>query len=380
MGCCVATFKTDLDGPVTWYPANAPESLQWQSKEEGFGYKRVRSYRDVAIEDPGYNRIGNHNGELTGQIVFYTHADSSTDYSQLPENPTFDLSDGEKLFAKAFFDLPLGRIPIGENNIIANREKFRGQGSVLLASRPRAIAVFVTVDKVLQDAKHFCVDSKADVDNEIKSELMDPKPNPIQEAMPGSFFTFLCSKTQEPYCFLHLPLVGTLTDTHFRTGPYGEAMIRAFCELFATLTPGKHQIDIKIRYYYDHCDFNCLVLGNGTNAMGRWYKCVPNTQFTSPHEIPEILASPVRPIASGSCIINLKGKYQTSLILDQLEWKAPREKYLRGNANILRNVARVCNQIYILKVKTLFLLTSEIYLELLKYRYTWSLYKRDLSN
>ena len=291
--------------------------------------------------DPGYNRNGNLNGELAGRVVFYDNADANTDYSLEPDMPTFILQPGDKLFAKAFFNVPLGRMPIGENNI-KNSEEFRGEGGVILASRPRAIALFVDVDGQQQDEEYFCMNSKACFNTEMKSlESLDPKPKSLDKAMDGSFFTFMCSKAQDPYCFLHLPIIGYLSDTQFKSGLYGEALIRAFSDLFAGLSPGKHQIDLKVRYYYDHCDFNCLILGDGTNALGRWYKRVPNAVFSSPHDAPEIQGTSEEPVACGSFFVDVGDKFDEDAILDQLDRNVPPERYRGRNASILRNIAKV---------------------------------------
>ena len=336
MGSCMTRFG-DPNGRVLWYTANSPESLEWQTKKTGFGYRRDKSFLEAALDREGYTRMGNSTGGLAGKLLVYQKAESDMDYSSIPESPTIRFKDGEKLFAKAFLKVPLGRTPIGENNYIPSDDP-RGQGATLLASRPRVIAIYLDVDGKPQVNEHFCSYSKDDFNGRL--ENFDPKPKTLTEALPGSFFTYMCCPEQDPYCFLHFPLVGSLSDTTFKTGVYGESLVRCFCDLLVQLDPGIHQFDIKVKYAYDHSDYNCLILGEGTNALGRWYKKISNNKLISPHEDPEVLETPDEAVACGTFMLDLMRRYANTMV-DQLDRKPPPELYFSQDAEQLRRIARV---------------------------------------
>ena len=122
----------------------------------GFGYQRNRSFLDAALQcKRETNRATNSSGQLAGRILFYNRIrDVSTDYEKIAavEEPTIKIKRGMRFFAKAFLSVPLGRTPIGENNLPSS-SPVRGRGAVLLASRPRAIAIYIKVKNLCNKKK-----------------------------------------------------------------------------------------------------------------------------------------------------------------------------------------------------------------------------------
>ena len=131
----------------------------------------MKSYREVAIGEKvdmnNVNREGNFNGDLSGRIVTYDRASKTANYSTFSETPCFDINEGKKLFAKAFFPAPLHRIPIGENNIVKNIE-LKGRGPTILAPVPQAVAIFMDIDGEPQNHEHYCKESLTGRERERK--------------------------------------------------------------------------------------------------------------------------------------------------------------------------------------------------------------------
>ena len=377
MGSVCSCIEGDLEGPALWYQPGTSHSVAWCNKETGFGYRRNKSYRQIAIGNKtamdSVNRKGNLSGELAGKIVTYEKASKNVAYSTLPECPTFNLGDREKLYAKAFFPAPLNRIPIGENNIQKNRE-INGRGATILAPIPQALAIFIHVDGVAQCQEHYCQDSLLGRKRELKEDenaqkkrkvtfkippakppdknnnsskssinskgKEQPRKEFLEKAVKGSFYTFVISEGQYPFCFLHLPLVGNLHDTNISTGYYGENFIRCFCDVIRSLRPGPHSIDMRICLVFDHKEYNYLVLGVGTNALGKWSKPLPNSLLKNPFEKPDMLVCS-RALAKGSFVINIPTDHSIGDMLTVLDRKPPPEKYQDTDVDRIRKIARV---------------------------------------
>ncbi len=324
------------------------------------------------------NRAGNMNGELAGKIVFFDKASRKTDYSSFPSNPEYNAAEVDKIFAKAFLPAPLHRMPIGETNLIPDYE-IRGKGATVLAPKPIAIGIYIDVDGVPQSNEHFCKDSFTGLEQEIRAKESesenntgkldmlkdedeeakkkeekekkneqqaqqgdDNKYNLLNKPMKGSFYTFLVSKEQLPFCFIHVPLIGTLHDTNFSTGYYGENFIRCFCDMIRSLSPGSHKIDMRISYCYDHQEYNYLVLGKGSNTLGTWGKDLANSRLKEPHPKPENLEYS-ETMAEGSFTLHVPPGFSTNVagMLDALDQKPPEEAFNERNAEKIRKIARV---------------------------------------
>ncbi len=342
MGSCYHCFKSDQDGPVWWYPANGVESQEWLVKEAGFGYKQKISYRTVAQRNEEANRNGNKAGELAGKIVFYKQADRNTNYSFIPDCPVLTITDGDKLYAKAFLPAPLSRIPIGQNNLPRDLTGERKQrGLSILTTKPRVIAIFLNIDGVPQQDQHFCILSSAtEAEHQVENPETQLKPQLPKKAVQDSFLTYIVSREQDPYFFIHFPLIGTLNDTQFTTGSYGETLVRCFCEKLTTLQAGKHTISLHVFYWYDHLEFDVYALGEGSNTRGLWVKDFPNSKLDMSHPNPSELNSCHGPIASGSFIIDLPEPFLNQ-IGENLDRKPPPELYMGRDVVKLRKVARV---------------------------------------
>ena len=335
----------------------------------------MKSYRQIAVgekvEMSSVNREGNFNGELSGRILTYDRASKTANYSTFPESPCFDINEGEKLFAKAFFPAPLHRIPIGENNIMRSNE-VKGRGATILAPIPQAVAIFMDIDGEPQNHENYCKDSLVGREREIKgadkllkkrkvgfnlptASKPDPKTNGsrtdvngnnikrelLKTAVKGSFYTFALSEGQLPFCFLHLPLIGNLHDTNISTGYYGENLIRCFCDVIRTLSPGLHKIDIGVRLVFDHAEYNYMVLGVGTNALGKWRKKLSNSSLKEPYEKPDLLVCS-RALAKGTFVINISAESNIEGVLATLDRKPPKEVYDDTDCERIRKIARVC--------------------------------------
>ena len=225
----------------------------------------------------------------------------------------------------------------------------RGRGAVLLASRPRAIAIYLTIDGRLRDYQYFFQDIPPVTTEEIattemllnQQEQLRVKTRNVTKPLKDTFMTYTVNQSQEPYCFIHLPLMATLKDTSLATGNYGESLVRNFCFLLTTLSPGRHQIDMTLRYQYDHSEYNYLVLGKTTNPLGRWSNGLPNDCLQRPHTRPTMFDGPSEPIAEGSFIIDLPHGYKNpaEVLLDRV---TPEEKINpKCDVQFLRKTAMV---------------------------------------
>ncbi len=369
MGSGCARWFRDPEGPTLWYQPGSEQSLSWCSQETGFGYKRNKSYLRMAcgqnVDLSVVNRNGNFNGELAGKIKFYKKAPRDLDYSTLDECPTITLAKNDKLFAKAFLPAPLDRIPIGENNLLRTKER-RGGGAVLLAPHPQAVAVCVTVNGTTQCQEHFCQDSLAGRRQELQDEKKKldktkqkgkqiPKeeenpdqnneemdePDLLTNPVKGSFFTFVVSRHQNPHCFLHFPLLGSLDDTSIVTGHYAENILRCFCALIQGLAPGSHKLQLRIRLCFDNADYNCLLLGRGSNPLGKWGRTLlPHHLLKEAHENPAMLVCS-KTLAKGSLILHVSADYSPEDVLAALDRRPPPEVYKGYDSERLRQVARV---------------------------------------
>ena len=348
MGSCAGALKrkpkaekgSELDGVVQWYRPCTAESQHWMNLKKGFGYGRKRSFRQCAQPNPQANRNGNRDGELAGKVIFYKRANADTNYSYLPENPVVTLKEGDHLYAKAFLDVPLNRIPVGENNLrAADMDTLHGRGATLLASKPRLIALFIDVDGEPQAREHFC---KASAQEAMRCYSREERVTPHlpRQAVAGSFMTFCVAREQEPYFFIHLPLIGTLLDTHMATGHYGETLIRAYCELLQGLAPGTHTIDFRLYYWYDHLEYDYYVIHKGPNPLGKWRTNLENGSLKTPHPKPRVLVGSDGPIARGSCTVFLAEKFD-NLTNNLLDMKPPPEVYSGSDTEHIRKVARV---------------------------------------
>ena len=337
MGSCTSLCHLE-DGPVAWYLPDSNQSFAWQVMQDSFGTARNKSFRQGISRKKHANRKGNEEGQLGGKIRFYTYATAGTDYQYYPCNPTIKLKKGTKMFAKAFFSVPMGRMPIGENNVPQPRTDLKGQGPVLLAPCPRVIAIFVDINGEPQTHEHFCRSSvfQAQVDYE-DARLVPDFPD---EAIEDSFFTYLCPRAQDDFFFMHFPIIASLSDVQLRTGEYGISMIKAFCELFATLSAGTHELSVKIQMYYDHCDFNCFPKDKNINARGKWFQGFCNTDMKDPHPDPTELYAPDNYIAEGCCKIEIPKDF-SKFIAGLLDRKPPKPKYPKSDTDVITKEAKV---------------------------------------
>ena len=208
------------------------------------------------------------------------------------------------------------------------------------------------VDGQIKDSQHFFQDVSPilveDSENGImginESELLPQFTHEITGPIKKSFMTYSVNQSQEPYCFIHLPLIGSLKDTGLSTGNYGENVVRAFCHLMSTLSPGKHRLDMSIRYQYDHTEYNYMMLGKVSNPLGRWRTGLPNECLKTPHANPLVYEEPLEPLAIGSCVVNVEEDYENpaEILLDR---KPPLEVRPEKSTNLgsLRKTAMVSN-------------------------------------
>ena len=336
--CCHIALPT---GPVQWFAPESLESLDIQTAKTGFGQGRGKAFRSGAITKARYNRNGNRAGELAGQLIFYHKATESTKYDLFAKKPLIKLERHVKVFSKAFFLCPLGRMPVGMNNIPQWRDDLEGQGHTMIAPCPRAIALFVDIDNRPQIQEHFCDDSAANAAKYYKTMKLDKSPVITHRAIEGSFLTFLVAREQDPFSFLQLPIVATHNDcVHMETGEYGKTTVKAFTELFSSLTPGKHRLDIRIFMYYDHCDFNYFPMGKNINAKGQWYSGLDNYDLLSPHEEPQKYYCTKTPIASGTCFVDIPPRYE-ELVQGITDRKPPKWVYDRPDSSTIMSDAKV---------------------------------------
>ena len=211
------------------------------------------------------------------------------------------------------------------------------------------VIAITQVDGELKDMQYFFQDVSPigieDSENAMlemnQNELIPQITRELTKPIKKSFLTYTVNQSQEPYCFIHLPLIGSLKDTSLATGNYGESVVRGFCYLLTTLTPGKHTIEMSLRYRYDHTEYNYLVLGQTTNPLGRWGTGLPNECLLTPHHNPLIYEDPVEPIATGSCVIVIEENFgnPAEVLLDR---KPPVEVKLKeAKLQSLRKTAMV---------------------------------------
>jgi len=349
----MACFYKRTETEVRWYGPNDDESVEIQNAEDGFGRARNKSFRAGATLHPSRNRCGNLNGELAGMVVFYSRASSRTDYSKKPIKPSFDVKVGTKIFAKAFFGVPMGSLPIGENNLAYRKQNpkesgfsYAGFGPVLLAPVVRAIALFVHVDGKPQKREIFCQksaqaeDNRRSVDEENDDIEEDAVPI-ISSPISDSFVTFCPARVQDTFFFVHIPILTTHEDClSVETGHYSLTVADAFHQAFSSLSPGKHEIRISLRLYYDHSEFRYFLLDRNMNARGVWKIGLPNEMLASPHPDPDQLISPDTPMAEGVFIMNIS--FNLTKMLDGiLDRKPPIQKYVGDDASAVRKDAAV---------------------------------------
>lgn len=339
-GCSCRFHLTD--GPVRWYQPDSLDSHKWQMNQESFGQGRNKSFfRGLKLKS-SWNRRGNEHGQLGGKVVFYDKAiPQVTNYGTFIDNQqVFTLHRGQKLFCKAFFKVPLGRMPIGENNIPQERTDLKGQGPVLLAACPKVVALFVKVDGKRQKHEFFCEES-AEFFNDFYGHIeIDPCPVAVTGAIKNSFLTFMVSRAQDPYFFLHIPMVATFYDSFMDIGSHGIKSIQSFIQLFSSLTPGKHKVEIKVKVYFDHCDYNYFPMDKNINARGLWYDGLQNSFLRSPHHSPQKLIEFSAPVARGCCVVDIPGNFASNVagILDR---KPPLSAYPRKDIEIITSDAKV---------------------------------------
>jgi len=327
----------ELDGPVSWFRPGSKESRNWLEWKTGFGYKRIKSYIETAQPRREANRSGNRHGELAGRVIFYQAAKADTDYAYMPDNPVFHITKGQHLYAKAFLACPLNRIPIGQNNLPwETREDVQGRGWTILAAQPRVIAVFVRVNGVQQRAEHFCQKSSQEIHKYYKEQDLEPALLPARPVT-GSFLTYYVTRAQDPYCFIHFPLIGSARDANMTTGHYGETMMNGFSSLVERLEPGEHRIEFSVYYWYDHDEFDYYVMNKGPNPLGRWRSSIWNERLKDPHPEPDKLVGSSGPIASGSCTICLKENYEN--LNTSTDLTTPRDSDLPKITKVINNTA-----------------------------------------
>ena len=349
---CGASCSTP-DHVVCWYTGDSPESLRWQSEETGFGIGRNRSFIDCFQKKVYTNRKGNENGELAGHLLVFNHLGQNPNYAYLSHSPHFVVGPETKIFAKAFLGCPLGRMPIGENVLTRQESKIQPKtkhGPVLLALCPRIISIFVDVDG--QPAKYEAFDTSALTDLGKYCKDMETKPAISQTGIKGAFFSYVVSRDQDEFFFLHFPILTKHSDcSSVDTGTYGSEIVRNFIKLFSSLSPGQHKIEIRVVCYHDHCDFSYFPLNKNINARGIWYSKLVNSRLRDPHPRPQKLVSMAYPIAEGSFTVELPQSFNklTKTLLDR---RAPRERYKEADHDVVRKDARVCSShLYIFLIK-----------------------------
>ncbi|ELU06050.1 hypothetical protein CAPTEDRAFT_188577 [Capitella teleta] len=337
MGCsCVKPVAA----AATWYSAaDSRAADEYILQSNGFGKGRSKAFFKAISSKPGVNRKGNEFGQLGGKLIFFQSAKKNKDYSCSSPMPVIRLNKKRKLFAKAFVMCPLGRLPIGRNHFQFDKMNHPNQkGAVLLAVTPRIIALFMTVDGVAIKSEVLCHDSV----DKLRKDYRDLKPKPewLQTALPGSFFTYMPSRHQDEYFFIHLPLVAELEDTLLETGNYAADLITTFCELLSSLSPGPHEINVQVKGYHDHCDYNYFVLDKNVNAMGKWGCKLSNNRLLEPHPDPRKLYPITQVIASGSMKLIVPNTV-IPLIKGLLEKKPPVERYKGDDKESIKKEAKI---------------------------------------
>jgi hypothetical protein len=338
MGCACVLTHPSL--PVRWFPPDSPNADNIILQPTGFGVGRSKSYFKSISLRPGINRKGNEFGQLGGSVIFFHAAKKNDHYTKDDgKTPIIRLKKKRKIFAKAFLMCPMGRMPVGENNVKANRALAANErGPVLLAAAPKIVALFVKVDGEPRPTEILSLDSV----DEVRKQYRDMKPHPEwpQRAVPGSFFTYMPSRHQDEYVFIHLPLVAELEDTELETGSYASDLVVTFCGLLLSLSPGAHEISFEVRCYYDHCDFNYLVLDKNYNPMGQWKSKLSNERLVDPHQNPRLLHPISKSVASGSMKL-IVPNHVIPLIKGLLERKPPVERYRGTDRDIIKKEAKV---------------------------------------
>ena len=328
---------------MKWYLPDSSESITWQTMQHGFGQGRNKPFIRGLRSKSHLNRKGNNNGELGGKVVFYSHARTKdTNYTMFSKqgHSGLYLNKGDKLFSKVFFRTPLGRMPIGENNIPKKRLDLKGQGPVLVAPCPKTVAIFVDIDGIPQTHEFFCEESFDYVQECYDNLKMATPPNMFTRAIKDSFFTFMVSREQDKYFFLHIPLIATFYDSFMDTGHYGKACIQSFIHLFSSLPPGRHLLEIRVKIYFDHCDYNYFPLDRNINARGMWYDGLDNSCLVTPHPDPQKYFSYGTWAAKGSCIINIPSAF-IHIVDGILDRKTPRNGYPRSDIEHIVGDAKV---------------------------------------
>ncbi len=328
-------------GPVRWFQANTADSKEWQNLKVGFGPDRNKSFREGVTIGEHVNREGNRDFELDGKIKFFTRAGPSTDYAKIADAQTIQLQQTEKLYAKAFLGVPLGRIPIGENNLEPSEKYPKKRGPVLLAAVPRLVALFVDVDGIQMSKEILCQSSIKDVRlfyDELGGDVTPVLPD---SAVKGSFVTFAVPRTLDAFFFLHLPVVCRHQDcAAVQTGSYSLTVARAFTKLFGSLKPGPHQIRIRLKMYYDHTEYSYLALDKGCNPKSVWHNHLENGDMKEPHTDPGVLESTESPLAEGTVTVVLPSGYQ-NLIRNLLDRHLPCDVYSGADKEDIRGEAKV---------------------------------------
>ena len=349
----MACFYKRTEIKVRWFGPDTDESLEIQNAPDGFGRARDKSFRVGSTLHPSKNRRGNLNGELAGSMVFYSRASARTDYSKKPIEPFFDIKIGTKIFAKAFFSVPTGMMPIGENNLPYWKDDFKvktpeytGYGPVLLAPVVRAIALFVYVDGKPQKKEILCEKSAQSADNKRTvncddDDVDDDDLTVITGPIRDSFVTFCPSRAQDTFFFLHIPILVTHEDClSVETGDYSVTVADAFHQMFSNLSNGKHQIRVSLQIYYDHSEFRYFIMDRNMNARGVWQTGLLNDALATPHPDPILLTSPDTPMAEGIFTINIS--FNLTKMLDGiLDRKPPAQKYTGDDADVVRKEAAV---------------------------------------
>ena len=208
----------------------------------------------------------------------------------------------------------------------------QGHGPTLLAMVPRVCAIFIDVNDKPACPEHFCVPSAREARKATKghqgktSQESDELPNILEEALEGSFLTYLISRRQNDYNFIHLPLLASFQDCLFHTGVYGLTLVKVFCALISSMHQGRHKLGMRIYLLYDHSGFNYFPLDVNSNPCGTWYTDLPNSELKSPHPHPHALVMAGEPMAQGTCILDVPGNFR-DLRQDFLDCKPPKEVY-----------------------------------------------------